>query len=86
MPASIVFPNPTSSARMAPLEKGDLNANNAASTWWGFISTWALATVVENFSPESDEYLSDSLVARYLLRYCIEEVAGVGGMKVIVKL
>ena len=31
-PASMVFPNPTSSARMAPFESGDLNANKAAST------------------------------------------------------
>ena len=32
IPASIVFPSPTSSARIAPLLSGDLNANNAAST------------------------------------------------------
>ena len=31
-PASIVFPRPTSSARMAPLARGDLNAKSAAST------------------------------------------------------
>jgi len=30
MPASIVFPKPTSSARIAPLLRGDLNANKAA--------------------------------------------------------
>jgi hypothetical protein len=31
-PASMVFPKPTSSAKMAPLDSGDLNANRAAST------------------------------------------------------
>ena len=33
MPASIVLPKPTSSAKIAPLLSGDLNANKAASTW-----------------------------------------------------
>ena len=38
IPASIVLPSPTSSASSAPFEKGDLNANTAASTWCGFKS------------------------------------------------
>jgi hypothetical protein len=33
MPASIVFPNPTSSAKIVPLLKGDLNAKSAALIW-----------------------------------------------------
>ena len=41
MPASMVLPNPTSSANMAPLDNGDLKANRAASTWWGVRSTCA---------------------------------------------
>src|SRR5690606_4678480 len=41
IPASIVFPNPTSSAKIAPCDNGDLKANKAASIWWGFKSTWA---------------------------------------------
>ena len=32
IPASMVLPRPTSSARMAPLESGDLKAKEAAST------------------------------------------------------
>jgi hypothetical protein len=31
-PASMVLPRPTSSARRAPLDSGELNANSAAST------------------------------------------------------
>jgi hypothetical protein len=31
MPASMVFPRPTSSAKIAPLESGERNANKAAS-------------------------------------------------------
>ena len=31
-PASMVLPSPTSSARIAPFDKGDLKANSAAST------------------------------------------------------
>ena len=33
MPASMVLPRPTSSARIAPRESGDRNAKSAASTW-----------------------------------------------------
>ena len=40
-PASMVFPKPTSSARIMPLESGERNANKAASIWCGFISTAA---------------------------------------------
>jgi len=32
IPASIVFPRPTSSAKIAPFERGDLKAKRAAST------------------------------------------------------
>jgi hypothetical protein len=32
MPASMVFPSPTSSARIAPLDNGDLKTKRAAST------------------------------------------------------
>ena len=41
IPASMVFPSPTSSARMAPFERGDLKAKAAASTWCGVKSTCA---------------------------------------------
>ena len=41
IPASMVLPKPTSSAKIAPFDKGDLNANRAASTWWGVKSTCA---------------------------------------------
>ena len=41
IPASMVFPRPTSSARIAPLESGDLKANRAASIWCGVKSTCA---------------------------------------------
>ena len=40
-----------SSANSAPLESGELNANRAASTWWGFKSTWAPATAPANCEP-----------------------------------
>jgi hypothetical protein len=30
------LPSPTSSAKTAPLDKGDLKANKAASIWCGF--------------------------------------------------
>jgi hypothetical protein len=51
----MVFPNPTSSAKSAPLESGELKANSAASTWCGFKSTCALATAPASFSILSDE-------------------------------
>src|SRR3989338_8409563 len=41
IPASIVLPNPTSSASKTPLDNGDFNANKAASIWCGFRSTLA---------------------------------------------
>ncbi|MFC5128121.1 hypothetical protein ACFPRL_34850 [Pseudoclavibacter helvolus] len=41
MPASIVFPRPTSSARITPGRNGVCNANSAASIWCGFGSTCA---------------------------------------------
>ena len=41
IPASMVLPKPTSSARITPGVKGVRKANSAASTWWGLGSTWA---------------------------------------------
>ena len=41
IPASIVFPSPTSSASMHPPRDSESSANAAASTWWGFKSTFA---------------------------------------------
>ncbi|EKD47332.1 MAG: hypothetical protein ACD_66C00110G0002 [uncultured bacterium] len=46
----MVFPNPTSSANMAPLDKGERNANSAASIWCGFKSTCAFDKVEDSFS------------------------------------
>ena len=37
----MVLPKPTSSANIAPFDRGDLNANKAASTWCGVKSTCA---------------------------------------------
>ena len=47
-PASMVLPNPTSSARITPLEKGLRRAKRAASTWCGFRSTWASESADDN--------------------------------------
>jgi hypothetical protein len=52
----MVFPNPTSSANNAPFESGELKAKSAASTWWGFRSTCALATALASYSMLSDEH------------------------------
>lgn len=52
----MVFPNPTSSARIAPFENGLRKANNAASIWWGFKSTWASANTDASFSTLSEEW------------------------------
>ncbi|MFC5041489.1 hypothetical protein [Ornithinimicrobium kibberense] len=41
MPASIVFPRPTSSARMTPFRNGVCSAKRAASIWCGLGSTCA---------------------------------------------
>ena len=41
MPASMVFPRPTSSASMQPPRDSESSANAAASTWWGLRSTFA---------------------------------------------
>lgn len=51
-PASMVLPKPTSSAKITPLDSGDLKANKAASTWWGFKSIWALNIDWDNLSIE----------------------------------
>jgi len=48
-PASIVLPRPTSSARIAPRDKGERNEKSAASIWWGFKSTVALKMDLFNF-------------------------------------
>ena len=53
-PASMVFPRPTSSANRAPRERGDRNANNAASIWCGFRSTVALRREWPSFSRLSE--------------------------------
>ena len=50
MPASIVFPRPTSSARITPLESGDCRANSAASIWCGLRSTAASNSDMESRS------------------------------------
>jgi len=49
-PASIVFPSPTSSARIAPLESGERKAKSAASNWCGFRSIVALNMDLLSFS------------------------------------
>ena len=41
MPASMVFPSPTSSASMQPPRDSESSANAAASTWCGLRSTRA---------------------------------------------
>ena len=54
MAASIVLPNPTSSASIAPFKGGNDSANNAASTWCGFMSTRAVdndCASVDSLSP-----------------------------------
>ena len=48
-PASMVFPRPTPPQRIAPLERGQLKANKAASIWWGLRSTVEEARVWFNF-------------------------------------
>lgn len=50
IPASIVLPRPTSSARTAPFDRGDRKANSAASTWCGLRSTCASAREAASFS------------------------------------
>lgn len=64
-PASTVLPKPTSSARMAPLESGDLNANSAASIWCGFKSTCASTSAPASFSTLSEAQRFVSSWAKY---------------------
>ena len=73
-PASIVFPKPTSSARIAPLERGDLKAKRAASIWWGLRSTWASNKVVANFSKLLEAHFLVSWWAKYLAWYLVNEI------------
>ena len=62
IPASIVLPRPTSSAKIAPLENGDLKAKSAASTWCGFRSTRASESEAANLSilPDGQRFISSS--------------------------
>lgn len=71
IPASIVLPSPTSSARIAPFESGERNAKRAASIWWGLISTWAFASVAENFSTVSEDLRRVSSYARTRAWYLV---------------
>lgn len=57
------FPNPTSSARITPLEKGDWNAKRAAITWWGFRSTRASDKTPVNLSSSAPPLLRDNCQA-----------------------
>ena len=56
MPGSIVFPRPTSSARMAPFASGERIAHRAASTWCGLRSTLALA-IGSTWNLSAEEFL-----------------------------
>ena len=54
MPASIVFPRPTSSASMQPPRDSESSAKHAASSWWGLRSTLASASAPASRSRESE--------------------------------
>ena len=71
IPASIVFPSQTSSAKIAPFESGERKAKRAASIWWGLISTWAFASVSENFSTVSEDLRRVSSCARMRAWYFV---------------
>lgn len=63
--ASIVFPRPTSSARIAPRGTGGRSANRAASTWCGFICTRAVESDLAKASSSTPS--SVTRCAKYML-------------------
>ena len=48
--------------KIAPLERGERNANKAASIWWGFKWTCASDNVWTNFSIVSEEHLLNTVL------------------------
>ena len=61
----MVLPNPTSSARIAPLDNGDLKANSAASIWWGVKSTCASCRDAVSLPKLSEGRLRVNQCAKY---------------------
>ena len=77
MPASIVFPSPTSSASMQPpLDKASM-ANTAASSWWGFRSTLASESArITRACPSEAFPVSSSAHSRWWKRVSARAGAG----------
>jgi len=68
-PASMVFPRPTSSQRIAPLERGQLKANKAASIWCVLRSTVEETRVWFNIFSSWDGRLRVNSWARIFWKY-----------------
>ncbi len=68
----MVLPSPTSSARIAPLESGELKAKRAASIWCGFKSTAAFNSDAFNFCSSFEEHFLVSSQAQYFEWYFVK--------------